>query len=117
MNIHPEETMKKRISQRRLRGVVAKAVLPKTITVRVERFFRHPRLERVVRRQKKFLVHDEKGAAQHGDEVVFEETRPLSRRKRWKLIEVTKRAPGAVEEAKEDTISLSDEKVDTVHGS
>ncbi|OHA49473.1 MAG: 30S ribosomal protein S17 [Candidatus Terrybacteria bacterium RIFCSPHIGHO2_01_FULL_58_15] len=80
------------VHRRRFRGVVVRAVLPKTVTVRVERRFRHPRVGRVVRVMRKFLAHDERGLAQEGDTVVIEETRPLSRRKRFRIAQVIQRA-------------------------
>ena len=90
------------ILHRRFRGVVVKLSAAKTIAVRVDRTFRHSRLERVVRREKKFLTHDEKGTAKLGDEVIIEEARPFSRRKRWKLVEVVKSAPSVESENSED---------------
>lgn len=97
------QTQQKTISRRRFRGTVTRAALPQTITVRVERFFRHPRLKRVMRVQKKFLVHDEKRVAKEGDQVVFEETRPLSKRKRWQFVELVKKTEdGEVEENEKD---------------
>lgn len=78
--------------RRRFRGSVVSIVGIKTTNVLVERRFRHPKLRRVVRRTRKFLAHDEKGDACLGDIVVIEETRPLSRRKRWQVVEVVKRS-------------------------
>jgi len=60
----------------------------KTIVVRVERRFRHPKFKKVVTRYKKFYAHDEKGQARSGDHVRIEETRPLSKTKCWRLVEV-----------------------------
>lgn len=93
--------------RRRFRGVVKRAVLPKTVTVEVERFFRHPRVRRVVRRQRKFLVHDEKGVAKEGDEVFIEEARPLSRHKRWRVIEIVRNA--RIEAAQEESPTEEDD--------
>ena len=73
---------------RRLRGVVVRTGLPKTVTVRVERLFRHPKLQRVMRQHRKFLTDDAGSTVQLGDTVFIEETRPLSRHKRWKIVEV-----------------------------
>ena len=77
---------------RHLRGVVVRTGLPKTVTVRVERLFRHPKLQRVIRRHRKFLADDSGNVAQLGDSVLVQETRPLSRHKRWKVVEVLERS-------------------------
>lgn len=68
--------------RRRLTGMVTKAKLAKTVTVRVARSFRHPLYGKVIRRTKKYLVHDELGC-QLGDKVRMVESRPLSKKKRW----------------------------------
>ena len=62
--------------------------MTKTIVVRVERRFPHPRFKKVVTGYKKFYAHDEKSEAKVGDRVRIEETRPFPRLKRWRLIEV-----------------------------
>jgi small subunit ribosomal protein S17 len=82
--------------RRRFRGVVVGTAMAKTANVRVERIFRHPMLKRVVRRHRTFLVHDAKGLARVGDHVLIEECRPLSRKKRWQLLEILSR--GSIEE-------------------
>ena len=64
----------------------------KTITVKVERVWHHPTYMRTMRGTKKFKAHDEKGEAKTGDLVRIEETRPISKTKRWRLIEVIKKA-------------------------
>jgi small subunit ribosomal protein S17 len=72
-------------------GEVISNKMAKTIVVRVERRFPHPRFRKVVTAYKKFYAHDEKGEAKPGDRVRIEETRPLSKMKRWRLIEVVER--------------------------
>ena len=71
--------------------------MQKTVVVTVERQFSHPLYKRVVRRSKNFMAHDEKNQCQIGDTVRIVETRPLSARKRWRVLEVvakgTKAAP------------------------
>lgn len=62
--------------------------MDKTIVVRVERRLRHPRLKKVITRYKKLYAHDEKGEAKAGDVVRISETRPLSKLKRWRLVEI-----------------------------
>jgi len=73
-------------------GEVLSNKMTKTIVVRVERRFSHPRYKKVVTSYKKFYAHDEKGEAKPGDRVKIEETRPLSKLKRWRLVQVVSRA-------------------------
>jgi small subunit ribosomal protein S17 len=75
-------------------GEVIANTMTKTITVRVERRFPHPRFRKVVTGYKKFYVHDEKSEAKVGDRVRIEETRPLSKLKRWRLVEVVEKSSG-----------------------
>ena len=75
-------------------GEVIANKMAKTIIVRVERRFPHPRFKKVVTGYKKFYVHDEKSEAKVGDQVRIEETRPLSKTKRWRLLQVVERASG-----------------------
>ena len=72
-------------------GEVISNKMAKTIIVRVERRFPHPRFKKVVTGYKKFYAHDEKNEAHVGDFVRLEETRPLSKLKRWRLKEVVQR--------------------------
>ena len=78
-----------------LLGEVVSNGMQKTITVKVERRFRHPVYERVVKRSKKFHAHDERNQCQIGDHVRIIETRPLSKTKRWRLLEIVRRRAGA----------------------
>lgn len=73
-------------------GEVVSNRMAKTIVVRVERRFPHPQFKKIVTAYKKFYAHDEKGEAKVGDTVRIEETRPLSKLKRWRLVEVVERA-------------------------
>ncbi|MGH9359621.1 MAG: 30S ribosomal protein S17 [Terriglobia bacterium] len=73
-------------------GRVTGAKMQKTVVVTVDRQMIHPLYKRVVRRTKKFLVHDEKSEFRVGDWVRIRETRPLSARKRWRVIQVIRRA-------------------------
>jgi small subunit ribosomal protein S17 len=81
-------------------GEVISDKMTKTIVVRVERRFAHPKFKKVVTGYRKFYAHDEKGDAKLGDRVRIEETRPLSKLKRWRLVEIVERssgvAPGAL---------------------
>ncbi|MDP2897352.1 MAG: 30S ribosomal protein S17 [bacterium] len=76
------------------KGVVLKAKMHKTIVVEVESRFRHPKYGKVVKRIKKYYVHDEKSEAKAGDFVRIMETRPLSKLKRWRLVEVLRSQQG-----------------------
>ena len=73
-------------------GIVTSDKMQKTVVVTVERQVKHPFYKRVIRRSKNFLAHDEKNQSQVGDTVRIEETRPVSRRKRWRVIEVVAKA-------------------------
>src|SRR5271169_1565843 len=73
-------------------GEVVSTKMAKTIVVEVRRQKAHPFYKRVVSRSKKFYAHDEQGTAHMGDFVKIEETRPLSKLKRWQLKEVVQRA-------------------------
>ncbi len=60
----------------------------KNPVVLIERVFRHPRYERVITRSKRLKAHDEQNASKVGDRVLIEETRPLSKEKRWRILQV-----------------------------
>jgi small subunit ribosomal protein S17 len=69
-------------------GVVTSDKMEKTRTVAVQRSVRHPFYKKIIRRTSKFHVHDEKNVSREGDTVKIVETRPLSKLKRWRLVEV-----------------------------
>jgi len=75
----------KRKNRRTLQGTVTSAKSQDTITVVVDRTFRHRRYGKFVRRKKKYLVHDSEGSAQDGDTVEIVACRPISKQKRWRL--------------------------------
>jgi small subunit ribosomal protein S17 len=72
-------------------GVVASDKMTQTVTVRVDRLVKHPVYRKYVRKRKKFMAHDEMGA-KVGDKVRIVETRPLSARKRWRVVEIIQKA-------------------------
>jgi small subunit ribosomal protein S17 len=72
-------------------GDVVSDKMNKTIVVRVKRRFRHPTFKKVVTAYSKFYAHDEKNEAKVGDRVRIQETRPLSKTKSWRLVEVVER--------------------------
>jgi small subunit ribosomal protein S17 len=73
-------------------GEVVSNKMTKTIVVRVERRFPHPQFKKIVTSYKKFYAHDEKAEAKVGDTVCIEESRPLSKLKRWTLVKVIETA-------------------------
>jgi small subunit ribosomal protein S17 len=80
-------------SSRKVRvGVVVSDSRDKTVTVEVPRSTRHPRYDKIVRTSTKFHAHDETNDAHVGDMVRIMETRPISKQKRWRVIEVLERA-------------------------
>lgn len=84
------------MEERKLRkertGVVTSNKMEKTITVSIERRMKHPMYGKFVKQTKSFKAHDEKNDAKVGDIVKITETRPLSKTKRWRLVEVIERA-------------------------
>ena len=72
-------------------GEVVSNKMAKTIVVRVERRFPHPRYKKVVTGYSRFYAHDEKSEAKLGDRVRIQETRPLSKTKNWRLVEIVER--------------------------
>lgn len=72
-------------------GEVISAKMAKTIVVRVQRRFPHPQYKKVVTAYSKFYAHDEKSEAKVGDQVRISESRPISKLKRWRLVEVVER--------------------------
>ena len=75
-------------------GEVISNRMTKTIVVRVERRFPHPKFKKIVTGYKKLYAHDEKSEAKVGDRVRLEETRPLSKIKRWRMVQIVERGTG-----------------------
>jgi len=73
-------------------GVVSSSAMDKSINVLVERRLRHPIYGKYVKKTNKFMAHDEKNECNAGDKVMIMETRPLSKNKRWRLVEVLEKA-------------------------
>ena len=74
--------------KRVLQGVVVSDKADKTVVVRVERRFMHPMMKKVIRKSKKYHAHDAGNACKIGDAVRIQECRPISKLKRWELVEV-----------------------------
>ena len=82
------------IAHRKVRvGVVVSNKMDKTVVVKVSRLAEHPLYGKRIRRAKKYVAHDAENTCRIGDEVRIRETRPLSKTKRWELVEVVRRAP------------------------
>jgi len=85
--------MPERTSTRKVRvGRVISDAMDKTVVVSVETRMRHPLYGKIVQRSKKYTVHDEENSSQVGDVVRIMETRPMSKTKRWRLLEIVERA-------------------------
>ncbi len=73
-------------------GTVSSDKMEKTITVSVETVKQHPLYKKTIRTSKKYMAHDENNEAKTGDIVKIMETRPLSKNKRWRLVEIVRKA-------------------------
>lgn len=76
-------------------GVVVSDAMDKTVVVQVERRMAHPLYGKIIRRHKKYTAHDEQNEAHKGDRVRIAETRPMSKTKRWRLVEIVAKAAGS----------------------
>ena len=74
-------------------GIVVSNKMDKTVVVRVERMAEHPLYGKRIKRAKKYVAHDAENQCGMGDEVRIRETRPLSKTKRWELVEIMRKAP------------------------
>ena len=90
--------MTEEMRRRQLVGKVVSDRMSSTVVVEVTRLVRHPIYQRVIRQAKKFKAHDSGLKPRVGDEVRMEETRPISKEKHWRVIEIVRRAPEAVGE-------------------
>ena len=86
------ELGKAKIKHRILKGIVVSTAMNKTVTILVGRKKRHPKYEKIVKRSKKYLVHDEKDELRIGDFIAVREVRPISKRKCFVLHEILERA-------------------------
>ncbi len=84
--------MEKRNLRKERIGIVVSNKMDKSIAVNVERQLRHPMYGKYVRKSKRFIAHDEKNECNIGDTVRIMETRPLSKNKNWRLVEIIERA-------------------------
>lgn len=79
-------------NKRTIKGVVISDKMDKTIVVKAERMVKHPVFHKYVRKHVKYKAHDEKNQCKEGDTVLIIESRPLSREKRWRMLEILERA-------------------------
>lgn len=75
---------------KQITGTIVSTKMQKTVVVKVDRLAKHPLYKKAVKRSKKYLAHDEIGVKE-GEKVKIVETRPISKRKRWEVVEVIKR--------------------------
>ena len=83
--------MDDQVNKKTMTGVVVSNKMDKTVVVKVERRFSHPVFKKVVKTTKKYKVHDEKNECLEGDFIRIQETRPLSKEKRWRLLGIISR--------------------------
>ncbi len=87
--------MKTQGRRKTLTGVVVSDKMEKSVVVLVERRVLHKRFKKYITRSKKYMAHDEEQICRVGDKVLIEETRPLSKRKRWRVRSIIEKAPEA----------------------
>jgi small subunit ribosomal protein S17 len=90
---NPTNDEQKRVDTRKVRdGIAVSTKMDKTVVVAVTDRVRHPRYRKTVQRTKRFYAHDEANDVREGDRVRIAETRPQSKQKRWRIVEVLERA-------------------------
>ncbi len=88
-----ETTMQEELKHRKQRtGIVISDKMDQTVSVLVERTVTHSQFFKQIKRQSKFMAHNENNDAKMGDRVLIEESRPLSKLKRWRIVEIIERA-------------------------
>ncbi len=87
-----QNTPEKRANRKEKIGMVVSNKMQKSITVAVERFVKHPKYGKFMKRTSKFMAHDENDQCGLGDKVRIMETRPLSKNKCWRLVEIIEKA-------------------------
>ena len=91
-SVDRDSSMQEKSVKKKQIGKVVSDKMQKTVVVEVERLKKHKRYERIMRIRKNFKAHDEKEICNIGDKVRIEETRPLSKTKRWRIIEIIEKA-------------------------
>ena len=95
--------MSNQAKKKTMTGVVVSNKMDKTVVIKVERRFAHPVFKKVVKTTKKYKVHDEKNECMEGDFIRIQETRPLSKEKRWRLLGVITRQKSLMSEKVEQS--------------
>ncbi|MDX1430000.1 MAG: 30S ribosomal protein S17 [Rhodothermales bacterium] len=85
------ETKTRNVRKERV-GVVVSSKMDKTISVAIQRQIKHPIYGKIMKKSSRLMAHDDKNEANEGDTVLIMETRPLSKNKRWRLVEIVERA-------------------------
>ena len=83
---------KRSIKRKQLTGEVVSSAMDKTVIVKVERRFPHPRYNKYVKKSKRYYVHDEKNNCSNGDLILIEESKPISKNKRWVVKNLVKKS-------------------------
>ena len=91
MSTESTATLDRNLRKERV-GIVTSDKMDKSVVVTVQRRVMHPKYGKFVKRSSKFMAHDEKGEANIGDTVRISETRPMSKMKRWRVVEIMERA-------------------------
>ena len=84
--------MQQRSKKLTVKGIVVSSKMDKTVVVRAERLVKHAVFHKFIKRYVKYKAHDEQNACQVGDKVLIVESRPLSREKRWRMLEILEKA-------------------------
>lgn len=84
--------MEQRGNKITIKGIVVSNKMDKTIVVRVERLVKHAAFHKFIKRYVKYKAHDEQNSCQIGDKVLIVESRPLSKEKRWRMLEILEKA-------------------------
>ena len=84
--------MEKTTNRKTLQGLVVSNKMDKTVVVKVERKYMHPKFKKVVKSSRKYSAHDENNECKPGDFISIRETRPLSKTKRWRMLEIIEKA-------------------------
>jgi len=84
--------MEQHVARKVITGLVVSNKMEKTVVVAVERMVIHPRYKRIIRRTRKFMAHDAENSCHIGDKVKLVETRPLSKEKRWRVVEILEKS-------------------------
>jgi small subunit ribosomal protein S17 len=82
-----------RNKRKTITGIVVSDKMDKTVVVAVENYAQHPVYKKIIKRTRKYKAHDEKNECKTGDRVKLMETRPLSKEKRWRVVQIIEKAP------------------------